>query len=505
MTLAQGGARFVRTGRYNLAGAAPLVGALQDLLHGLQLSPAALGTIRVLGDDPHFEGPHRLAGALAVAMAAAAASSAALGTARGLPVQKLDVDVGEAARHLFPQANWAPTLNGHPLPVEHHAHRALLLGIYRTQDGESFVPCALSPRERAGWARLLRCTADAAGIAAAVAAHDGAELERLAAAADLAGTLCRTPEAWAAHPHGRHLARRAVVDTQILGPATYAQAAAGTRRWPKPAAARRPLAGLRVLVFGRAFAGPLVGRTLAEQGAQVLHVGNPAAPEPPAVYAEGFVGGRSAAADLRDPKHRRRVRALVAEADVVVDNGRAGVAAAFGLHAAALHEIRSGLVHVRIDAFGDDGPWGGRPGYDMNACAAAGLMQQQASGPARHVASVLLCDFVAAFLAAAGACAALARNVRSPEPPRGHQVTVNLARVASWCLALGPAPGAGRGPVICPVPRARTYTTPLGLLRRLQPAVDFGVTPSCWAEPVLDHQGKAELAWLADDTLLALF
>lgn len=471
---------------------------------------------------------------MAVASLASGAAAAALGTLRGLPVQDLTVDVAQAARHLFPQVNWAPRLEGRALPAAHDAHRALLLGIYRTRDGRHFVPCALSQHERNAWGRLLGVPPTAEALGAAIAARDGAWLEARAARAGLSGTCCRTAAAWAAHPHGRHLAARPVVGLEPLADAScragrgrdgggvpLAEAQAGWGRWTRPEDAPagdgprawggrvaasaeagrgrtgRPLQGLRVLVFGRAFAGPLVGRALAAQGAEVLHVGNPAAPEAPAVYAEGYLGGRSAAADLRCPETLARVHALATTADVVVDNGRAGVAARFGLGPAQLARLRPGGVHVRIDAFGEDGPWGGRPGYDMNACAAAGLMRPSEGGPPRHVASLLLCDFVAGELGAAGACAALVRQMRARGAPPGQQVRVVLAQIASWCLALGPAPGhALAGPTSCPIPRTQTFDTPLGALRRLWPAVTWSHTPGGWRAPVLAPQGSAALAWI---------
>ena len=89
-------------------------------------------------------------------------------------------------------------------------------------------------------------------------------------------------------------------------------------------AAERPFHGVRVLSFTHAVAGPTVGRTLAEQGADVLGATRPNDYEHEFIYAEANVGSRSAYIDLDKPAGRERAERLLADADVVVDNYRLG-------------------------------------------------------------------------------------------------------------------------------------------------------------------------------------
>ena len=89
-------------------------------------------------------------------------------------------------------------------------------------------------------------------------------------------------------------------------------------------AAERPFDGVRVLSFTHAVAGPTVGRTLAEQGADVLGATRPNDYEHEFIYAEANVGSRSAYIDLDQPGGRQRAERLLADADVVVDNYRLG-------------------------------------------------------------------------------------------------------------------------------------------------------------------------------------
>ncbi|GAB5348985.1 CaiB/BaiF CoA transferase family protein [Alteriqipengyuania sp. 357] len=151
-----------------------------------------------------------------------------------------------------------------------------------------------------------------------------------------------------------------------------------------------PLAGLRVLELARILAGPFAGQTLADLGADVIKV---EAPEgdgtrlwgPPfversdgareAAYYHGCNRGkRGITADFRTAEDLARVKALAAEADVVLENFKPGTLEKFGLDYAALSAANPRLVYCSITGFGQDGPRRDEPGFDFVIQAMSGFM-----------------------------------------------------------------------------------------------------------------------------------
>ncbi len=193
-----------------------------------------------------------------------------------------------------------------------------------------------------------------------------------------------------------------------------------------------PLDGVTVLDFTRILAGPLATMTLSDLGADVLKVERPGSGDDTRSWGPPFVGEdatyylgvnrgkRSVVLDLTDPADRARARQLVAGADVVVENFRAGVMARFGLDYAALQDEHPRLVYCSIPAYASDQD--GRPGYDLLMQAAAGLMSVTGEGSPVKVGVAVL-DVVTGLWASNGILAALAARERTG---RGQQVTVGL-------------------------------------------------------------------------------
>jgi crotonobetainyl-CoA:carnitine CoA-transferase CaiB-like acyl-CoA transferase len=214
---------------------------------------------------------------------------------------------------------------------------------------------------------------------------------------------------------------------------------------PAPAAQgsgpQPPLSGLRVLDLGTIIAGPYIGSLLADLGADVIKVERPPVGDEFRV-AHGGRGGssfevynrdqRSAMLALSPGDDRLVFDRLVASADVVVDNYRAGVAARLGTGHDDLAAVNPEIVTVSISAFGETGPLGRRPGFDPVIQAMSGIMRAQ-GGPDQADSPVFLTvpinDVLAAGLATLGACAALVARTRLG---RGQHVEVTLC--AASCL-----------------------------------------------------------------------
>jgi len=149
----------------------------------------------------------------------------------------------------------------------------------------------------------------------------------------------------------------------------------------------KPLAGLKVLELARILAGPWAGQLLADLGAQVIkverpgvgddtrHWGPPFAADGAAAYFHACNRGKtSVAIDLDTEEGQAQVRALAAEADVVIENFKVGGLARYGLDFATLSALNPGLVYCSITGFGQDGPYAGRAGYDFIIQGMGGAM-----------------------------------------------------------------------------------------------------------------------------------
>ena len=342
------------------------------------------------------------------------------------------------------------------------------------------------PHMAAGWLRFLDCPPSWERLVEAFARWDSSELEDAANARGLPLTIARSPQEWMAHPHGAVLAAAPVIEVERIGDGE-----------PRPLApADRPLDGIRVLSFTHAVAGPTVGRTLAEHGADVLNATFPNHLEHDFIYNEANVGSRSANLDLRVPEHRARVEELLAGADVVVENHRPGKLERHGLGAHQLAERHPGVITVAVSAFGPRGPWSDRAGFDMNGSAAAGVMAiEGGSGEPRLPPTGLLNDFITGYLGAAGALAAIHRRATEGG---SYRVSVSLARTAMFVASLGEVDPALAGTAdehTLRDPEGVTAETPLGTLEQLAPPVHFSETSPSWQAPILVPRGSSPAAW----------
>ena len=150
-----------------------------------------------------------------------------------------------------------------------------------------------------------------------------------------------------------------------------------------------PLAGLKVVELARILAGPWAGQTLADLGAEVIKIESPAGDDtrqwgPPFIDREGDRsaayfhstnrGKASVAVDFRTPEGQDRVRDIIRDADIVIENFKVGGLARYGLDYASLAAINPGLIYCSITGFGQDGPYAHRAGYDYIIQGMSGLM-----------------------------------------------------------------------------------------------------------------------------------
>ncbi|MDS1139172.1 CoA transferase [Pusillimonas sp. SM2304] len=151
------------------------------------------------------------------------------------------------------------------------------------------------------------------------------------------------------------------------------------------AATQGALQGCKVIDLSRVLGGPYCTQILADHGAEVFKVEPPTGDEtrgwgPPFLdgTASYFLGVNrnklGLALDLSNPDGKAFLRALLQDADVLVENFKPGTLEKWGLGVDVLQQAFPQLVHCRISGFGADGPLGGLPGYDACAQAMCGLM-----------------------------------------------------------------------------------------------------------------------------------
>ena len=163
----------------------------------------------------------------------------------------------------------------------------------------------------------------------------------------------------------------------------------------------KPLAGMLVLSLDQAVAAPLASRRLADAGARVIKLERPegdfARQYDSLVHGEctHFAwlnrGKQSVVADLTKPEDKRLLEAIVAKADVLIQNLKPGALARLGYRMESLRERHPRLICCSISGYGDEGPYRDRKAYDLLIQAESGLASVTGSpeAPARVGASIV--------------------------------------------------------------------------------------------------------------------
>jgi len=228
-----------------------------------------------------------------------------------------------------------------------------------------------------------------------------------------------------------------------------------------PGPRRPPLAGLRVLAVEQYGAGPFGTSYLADLGAEVIKIENPAeggdvgrhvgphffAPGDSHFFQTFNRNKRSVALDLKHPEGRAALRALARSADALLDNLRGDLPEKLGLTYAGLAEANPRIVCVHLSAYGRSGSRRSWPGYDYLMQAEAGHMSltgEPGSPPARYGLSIvdLMTGLAAAFALLAGVLGARASGRGMDLDASLFDVALhNLGYLATWYLNAGAATG----------------------------------------------------------------
>lgn len=328
-------------------------------------------------------------------------------------------------------------------------------------------------RERLLAALGLPGGAGVAEVSAAVSARSARDVEDAVYGAGGLAVAARTAGEWGAGEQGRALAARPLLSLERLDDAPVRECAA----LPE---------------------GPVATRTLALLGADVLRIDSPGLPESQEAHNDTGMGKRSTRLDLGSPGDRAVFESLLASADVVVTGYRPGALDRFGLAAADLAARRSGVVVAQVSAWGTEGPWGGRRGFDSLVQVATGIAAIEGAGAGAGAGGTAGEPERAEELGALPAqaldhgtgyllAAAVLRAVTEQRTTGGSRLArVALARTAHWLLRelpRGTGDGAGAGEPYSPEPWMTETDAPMGRLRYALPAVHFDGGPADWARP----------------------
>jgi len=233
------------------------------------------------------------------------------------------------------------------------------------------------------------------------------EWQEAISAAGGACTVCKTVEEWLDHPHPVEAKMVVEVEDADLGRMKQPGVQVRLRGTPGAIQGRAPLLGehttqilaelgqskpaspkteknmrealtsalqgVRVLDLCIVLAGPTCGRTLAEYGADVIKIDDPSRPYDQSGSMDVNRGKRSIMLDLKQEEGREVFFQLLETADVVVENYRKGSLAKLGLDYESLKKRKPDLVYASLNAYGYDGPWSERPGWEQLAQATSGM------------------------------------------------------------------------------------------------------------------------------------
>lgn len=265
-----------------------------------------------------------------------------------------------------------------------------------------------------------------------------------------------------------------------------------------------PLAGMRVIELAHIMSGPICGMMLADMGADVIKVektpdGDDSrrfAPVLPCGESASFMvinrNKRGIGLNLKTEGGREVLRRLLQDADVVIENYRAGTMEKFGLGYDALKEINPGLIYCSISGFGRTGPWADKGGFDLIAQGMSGMMSMTGEeGQAPIKAGSPVADINAGILAALGIAAAYANKLRTGQ---GQIVDTSLFEAALQQMYWPAACYYADGTILPKMGSANSTSAPYQVFRTRDGWINIGAANQSNYERLLQVMQMPELA-----------
>ena len=371
----------------------------------------------------------------------------------------------------------------HPIGWEMPPLWDAVAGLYRCKDGWIRLHTNL-PHHRDAALSVLKAKAHREAVTAAALRWQAEELEAAIAQAGGVAAMMRTADEWAAHPQGQAVASEPLIDWNSHRKAT-------AKSWD--ATPKRPLNGLKVLDLTRVLAGPVATRTLAGFGAEVLRI-DPPDWEEPNVIPDVTLGKRCARLNLTQPKDRATFENLLCEADILVHGYRNGALEGLGYGLATRQALNPTLIEASLNAYGWEGPWAQRRGFDslvQMACGIAEAGQRWAHAKVPTPLPVQALDHATGYLMAA----AILKSLSAAKEGTFTNARLSLARTA---VLLMQHPQTELGALsVMPEPadfNPEVENTPWGAAHRLAPALSIEGSPMFW-EKSATNLGSSAARW----------
>ena len=470
--------------------------ATNQVLKDVRMSTAdSGGKVTFYGRDPIIPSPFRFGSMAAIGLAAKAVAVAALWRHRTGDGQDIAVDVRKALRRFcgFFELKWE-TINGRPpMVLEDPLNPFINPNLFHeTRDGRHVVAINIYPKLAARALSLLKCNANADSVRNAILQWSADDLENAAAEAGLPFAKVRTFEEFRNEPqYTEALSRMPLISVEKIGESEPV---------PFKKDGKSPLDGIRAFGMGHVIAGACIGRDLACYGTDVLNIWRPDDTEHESFVWDVQVGMRQTILD-HSKDDLATFNRLLKDADVFFANRRPGYLERDGLDAEELCARKPGLIHARVVAYGDKGPWKDRTGFDETGAAVAGVFCNE--GTPAHPKSppiIPICDNVVGWFGTVGVLAALRR--RAVEGG-SYRVTVSLTRTVLWLLSLGifdkayaQATAGSSDEHMYVAPDLFTAETPLGTYQGLTDQVVMSRTRGSFRN-VLVPRGASKPEWLA--------
>ncbi|MCX7304011.1 MAG: CoA transferase [Hyphomicrobiales bacterium] len=469
------------------------------------------GAVSFAGRDPIVRSRFRIGACMAIPAMGAAVGAAAIWKARTGEGQDVSVDLRESVYNIMPiiklilqkkQAagrydlddpvpgtfTFVPSLNGQLFQGPLLLGNPMGFAVFQTKDDRFVTPTGLYPHHYHGILNVIGASPNLESITAAIKSWNAFELDEAIAEAGLVLGVHRTTDEWALHPEAKHLAATPLIEIVKI---------ADGEPIPFDSNPTAPLSGVKALSNTHVIAGSTAARTLSEYGAEVLHIARDQSFEHQVIWNDINIGMRSSFVNLRDPRQNEAFRTkLLPEADVFIESFRGRSMENLGFGVQEIAATHPGIVYLSMRCYSWDGPWWYRAGFDMEALTVSGFTLLEGEGRPSWPPTMVLNDYIAGYLGAAGIIAALRR--RAAEGGSYH-VRVSLTRAAMWYQGLGMVDRMGFDPndpehrMI--EPRTISGQTPYGALQRLAPQAVLSKTPGSWPEPLLRVRGADRAEW----------
>jgi crotonobetainyl-CoA:carnitine CoA-transferase CaiB-like acyl-CoA transferase len=446
------------------------------------------GEVTITGQDPVFPARFRIGETTANILAGVGVAVTDIHEVKTGRRQKVAIDVRHAAATCQSSRLMRRRTDGgdwKAVESPSMAHMRSITQPWRTRDGRWYLPHFNLPHLHDRVIGVLKCESNADAVSKAVANWDSHELEEAVAAARACGSIVRSNAEWLAHPHGKMLSGKPLVEITKIGdsdPVPFPQGG-------------RPLSGIKVLDLTRILAGPIAARTLAEHGADVLMVAAQHLPQVPEHVMDTSHGKRSCFLNLNRAEDLAAIRMLVKSADVFSQGYRPGIMDKLGLDPEQLAKERPGIIYLSVSCYGHGGPFSNRGGWEQIAQCTTGICLD--NGDERpKLLGASACDYTTGYNGAYGVLLALARRAREGG---SYHVRVSLCRSGMYIYKQGHVryPEADMG-----FSRAELDSIMIeskgghGTLKHLAPVLNLSETRPYWDKPspVL---GSSRPEWLS--------